>query len=55
MCIAGMDPATDLRGAGMLGLMNLLYILKHPKTLALASDIYKLSLHPSQVSTLVFQ
>ncbi|XP_052773989.1 uncharacterized protein DDB_G0280205-like isoform X1 [Mya arenaria] len=44
----GMDPSTDLRGAGLLGLMNLLYILKDPKKMSLASDIYRLSIHPTQ-------
>ncbi|KAH3855754.1 uncharacterized protein LOC127871082 [Dreissena polymorpha] len=44
----GNDPATDLRGAGVLGLLNLLFLLKDPKTASLASDIYRLSLHPTQ-------
>ncbi|XP_053407791.1 msx2-interacting protein-like [Mercenaria mercenaria] len=44
----GTDPATDLRGAGILGLLNLLHILKDPKKYQLASDIYRLSLHPTQ-------
>lgn len=44
----GNDPATDLRGAGLLGLMNLLHLLKDPKKYQLASDIYRLSLHPTQ-------
>ena len=46
---SGNDPATDLRGAGLLGLVNLLFFLKDPKRQAIAHDIYKLSLHPSQV------
>lgn len=44
----GNDPATDLRGAGLLGLVNLLYFLKDPKRQGIASDIYRLSLHPTQ-------
>ena len=46
---SGNDPATDLRGAGLLGLVNLLFFLKDPKRQTIAHDIYKLSLHPSQV------
>ncbi|XP_060587422.1 uncharacterized protein LOC132742945 [Ruditapes philippinarum] len=44
----GTDPATDLRGAGILGVVNLLHILKDGKVHQLASDIYRLSLHPTQ-------
>lgn len=44
----GSDPGTDLRGAGMLGLLNLLYFLKDSRRQTLASDIYRLSLHPTQ-------
>lgn len=44
----GTDPATDLRGAGLLGLVNLLQFLKDPKTQGIANDIYRLSLHPTQ-------
>ena len=47
--ISGSDPATDLRGAGLLGLVNLLHFLKDPKTQGIANDIYRLSLHPTQV------
>ena len=47
--ISGNDPATDLRGAGLLGLVNLLYFLKDPKRQGIANDIYRLSLHPTQV------
>ncbi len=50
-CIAGTDPATDLRGTGFLGLMHTLYFVMDPETLPLARDIYKLSQHPTQVST----
>lgn len=49
----GTDPATDLRGAGVLGLINLLHILKDGKKHQLASDIYRLSLHPTQVIKLL--
>lgn len=44
----GTDPSTDLRGAGLLGLMNLIYLLRDPKCHMIAKDIYKLSLHPTQ-------
>ncbi|XP_051924080.1 ELMO domain-containing protein 3 [Hippocampus zosterae] len=43
----GMDPATDLRGTGFLGLMHTLYFVMDPETLPLARDIYKLSQHPT--------
>ncbi|KAI8479785.1 ELMO domain-containing protein 3 [Branchiostoma belcheri] len=44
----GSDPATDLRGTGFLGLMQVLYFVMEPRTLSLARDIYKLSLHETQ-------
>ncbi|XP_071090808.1 uncharacterized protein [Haliotis cracherodii] len=44
----GRDPGTDVRGVGMLGLLQLLYFLRNPKTAQLARDVYKLSLHPTQ-------
>ncbi|CAC5360121.1 ELMOD [Mytilus coruscus] len=44
----GNDPSTDLRGTGLLGLMNLIYLLRDPKCHMIAKDIYKLSLHPTQ-------
>ncbi|XP_076859347.1 ELMO domain-containing protein 3 [Brachyhypopomus gauderio] len=44
----GADPATDLRGTGLLGLMHALYFLMDPETLPLARDIYKMSQHPVQ-------
>ncbi|MBN3296961.1 ELMD3 protein, partial [Amia calva] len=44
----GMDPATDLRGTGFLGLMHTLYLVMDPETLPLARDIYKLSQHQTQ-------
>lgn len=46
--LSGTDPSTDLRGAGLLGLMNLIYLLRDPKCHMIAKDIYKLSLHPTQ-------
>lgn len=46
----GNDPATDLRGTGMLALAQLLFFLRDQKTKDLARDVYKLSLHPIQVS-----
>ncbi|RUS77717.1 hypothetical protein EGW08_014529 [Elysia chlorotica] len=44
----GRDPATDLRGAGMLALLHLLFFLRDPTTRELSRDVYKLSLHPTQ-------
>lgn len=44
----GCDPATDLRGVGFWGLMNLLYMVTCPQTLPLAKDIYRLSLNEIQ-------
>ncbi|XP_033757495.1 uncharacterized protein LOC117339891 [Pecten maximus] len=44
----GNDPSTDLRGTGILGLLNLVHLLRNPKRQSLAQDIYKLSLHPTQ-------
>lgn len=46
---SGRDPATDLRGVGLLGLLHLVYLLRDAKRQVLASEIYKLSLHPTQV------
>ena len=45
----GNDPATDLRGCGMLGLVQLVYLVSSPAMSRLAADIYKLSLHHLQV------
>ncbi|XP_067401898.1 ELMO domain-containing protein 3 isoform X2 [Emydura macquarii macquarii] len=44
----GMDPGTDLRGTGLLGLMQTLYFVMDSRTLPLARDIFKLSQHESQ-------
>ncbi|KAM9313130.1 ELMO domain-containing protein 3 [Gastrophryne carolinensis] len=44
----GMDPGTDLRAAGLLGLMHPLYMVMDPKTLPLAHDIFRLSQHHTQ-------
>lgn len=44
----GNDPATDLRGGGLLGLMHILHLLTDQQTLALARDIYKLSMDETQ-------
>ncbi|KAH9513261.1 ELMO domain-containing protein 3 [Bulinus truncatus] len=44
----GQDPATDLRGSGMLALLHILSFLRDSSTKELARDIYKLSLHPTQ-------
>lgn len=44
----GADPGTDLRGTGMLGLMQMLFFLLDTQTLPLAHDIFKLSQHETQ-------
>ncbi|XP_041371081.1 uncharacterized protein LOC121384662 [Gigantopelta aegis] len=44
----GTDPATDVRGIGMLGLLQLLHLVRDPAKSKLARDIYKLSLDPVQ-------
>ncbi|XP_043392466.1 ELMO domain-containing protein 3 isoform X6 [Chelonia mydas] len=44
----GMDPGTDLRGTGLLGLMQILYFVMDSRTLPLARDVFKLSQHESQ-------
>ncbi|XP_068130858.1 ELMO domain-containing protein 3 isoform X2 [Hyperolius riggenbachi] len=44
----GMDPGTDLRAAGLLGLMHPLYMVMEPKTLPLAHDIFRLAQHHTQ-------
>ncbi|KAM9215841.1 ELMO domain-containing protein 3 [Leptosomus discolor] len=44
----GADPGTDLRGTGMLGLMQLLAFLTDPQTLPLAREIFRLSRHRTQ-------
>ena len=49
VCYVGNDPATDLRGTGMLGLLQLLYMVSDPRLIPLARDIYKLSRSDEQV------
>ncbi|NXJ38841.1 ELMD3 protein, partial [Ciconia maguari] len=44
----GADPGTDLRGTGMLGLMQMLYFVMDPQTLPLAQEIFRLSQHETQ-------
>ncbi|NXV53200.1 ELMD3 protein, partial [Uria aalge] len=44
----GADPGTDLRGTGMLGLMQLLYFVMDAQTLPLAHEIFRLSQHETQ-------
>uniref|UniRef100_A0A8C4XRT9 ELMO domain containing 3 n=1 Tax=Falco tinnunculus TaxID=100819 RepID=A0A8C4XRT9_FALTI len=44
----GADPGTDLRGTGMLGLMQMLYFVMDSQTLPLAREIFKLSQHETQ-------
>ncbi|NXN26295.1 ELMD3 protein, partial [Nycticryphes semicollaris] len=44
----GVDPGTDLRGTGMLGLMQMLYFVMDAQMLPLAQEIFKLSQHETQ-------
>ncbi|XP_074596166.1 ELMO domain-containing protein 3-like [Brevipalpus obovatus] len=44
----GTDPATDLRGVGMLGLYQLLYFVLTPEYYHLLGDIHQISLDPIQ-------
>ncbi|XP_020825182.1 ELMO domain-containing protein 3 isoform X3 [Phascolarctos cinereus] len=44
----GSNPATDLRGAGFLALLHLLYLVMDSKTLLLAHEIFRLSQHHTQ-------
>ncbi|NXU29952.1 ELMD3 protein, partial [Thalassarche chlororhynchos] len=44
----GADPGTDLRGTGMLGLMQILYFVMDSQTLPLAQEIFTLSQHETQ-------
>lgn len=44
----GLDPATDLRGCGLLGLVTTLYLVTEHRMHGLALDIYKLSRHETQ-------
>ncbi|XP_075580223.1 ELMO domain-containing protein 3 isoform X1 [Pelecanus crispus] len=46
--LPGADPGTDLRGTGMLGLMQMLYFVMDSQTLPLAREIFKLSHHETQ-------
>lgn len=45
----GANPATDLRGAGFLALLHLLYLVMDSKTLLMAQEIFRLSHHHIQV------
>ncbi|XP_066193168.1 ELMO domain-containing protein 3 [Sylvia atricapilla] len=44
----GADPGTDLRGTGMLGLMQILFFVLDSRTLPLAQEIFRLSHHETQ-------
>ncbi|XP_010726504.1 ELMO domain-containing protein 3 isoform X2 [Meleagris gallopavo] len=44
----GADPGTDLRGTGMLGLMQMLYFVMDSQMLPLALEIFRLSQHETQ-------
>ncbi|XP_047600247.1 ELMO domain-containing protein 3 isoform X2 [Lutra lutra] len=45
----GANPATDLRGAGFLALLHLLYLVMDSKTLLMAQEIFRLSRHHIQL------
>ncbi|PNI42509.1 ELMOD3 isoform 17 [Pan troglodytes] len=45
----GANPATDLRGAGFLALLHLLYLVMDSKTLPMAQEIFRLSRHHIQI------
>eukprot|EP00096_Caligus_rogercresseyi_P015451 TRINITY_DN7885_c0_g1_i1.p1 TRINITY_DN7885_c0_g1~~TRINITY_DN7885_c0_g1_i1.p1 ORF type:complete len:231 (-),score=30.22 TRINITY_DN7885_c0_g1_i1:559-1251(-) len=44
----GNDPATDLRGVGLLGLVQPLFLVTHPSLKSLALDFFRLSQSESQ-------
>ncbi|XP_054978461.1 ELMO domain-containing protein 3 [Sorex araneus] len=44
----GTNPGTDLRGAGFLALLHLLYLVMDSKTLLMAQEIFRLSHHHIQ-------
>ena len=44
----GTDPATDLRGVGLLGLLQLLFLILSSETSQLCKEIYRLSLDKRQ-------
>ncbi|XP_025068605.1 ELMO domain-containing protein 3 [Alligator sinensis] len=50
----GLDPGTDLRGTGMLSLMQVLYFVMDPQTFLLAQDIFKLSQHSMQACPFLY-
>nr|XP_060643142.1 ELMO domain-containing protein 3 [Anolis sagrei ordinatus] len=44
----GLDPGTDLRGTGLLGLMQILYFVMDSRILPVAREIFRLSHHETQ-------
>ena len=46
----GTDPSTDLRGVGLLGLVQPLFLLATPDTLPFAIDVYRISQSEAQAS-----
>lgn len=48
LTLPGADPGTDLRGTGMLGLMQILFFVLDSRTLPLARQIFQLSQHETQ-------
>ncbi|XP_005882473.1 PREDICTED: ELMO domain-containing protein 3 isoform X1 [Myotis brandtii] len=51
----GANPATDLRGAGFLALLHLLYLVMDSKTLLMAQEIFRLSHHHIQLKGTLFR
>jgi hypothetical protein len=49
--LQGSDPATDLRGVGFLGLVQVLYLVMTPELLPFARDVYALSRKEDQVNS----
>jgi hypothetical protein len=47
----GSDPATDLRGVGFLGLVQVLYLVMTPELVPFARDVYALSRKEDQVNS----
>ena len=48
MLFRSLDPSTDLRGCGFLGLLTTLYLVTEYRVHGLALEIYKLSQHETQ-------
>ena len=46
--LQGNDPSTDLRGVGLLGILQPLFLLTTPDLAGLARDVYKISQSDTQ-------